>query len=169
MLHRRVVRQYETQAELVSGCEAGYKDVFDLFAADLRPAPAAAGISGHPASLMICVYRDDPALTGPVGSSMDGVGSFVAGGRVTGAEETALLAGLVPGGTTATCPRRHTDFAVVTPAVDQAGVAVELGACDRVLKTDYQLNGVTALQEDGIGQASPSAMAIIGRAATAAG
>jgi hypothetical protein len=70
---------------------------------------------------------------------------FVRGGHVSGAAEATLLRGTMAGRAVAGCPRPHRQFAVL-----QARAYVEIGGCHRVLRPG-----------NGIGQASPAALAII--------
>lgn len=72
---------------------------------------------------------------------------FVRGGHVSGAAETTLLRGTTAGRASAGCPRPHRQFAVL-----QAQAYVEIGGCHRVLRPG-----------NGIGQASPAALAVISR------
>ncbi len=158
-----LVRQIETQAEATSGCQPAWKDLFDLNAYGLTPAGPGRPIVGHPDSLSVCIYRDDPNnapdhLQGSTVVGPDDTGTFVAGGSVSGATESAILAGLTSGRASATCPSAHPEFAVISPVGREPTTYVELGGCDRLLKMSYNPAGH---EVDGIGQASPLAVSLI--------
>ena len=79
---------------------------------------------------------------------------LIGGSRISGAAETALLAGIAAGRRSATCPQPNTMFAVLLPPQTGSLPAyVEIGGCQRVLRPDNR-----------IGQASPAALMIINRA-----
>jgi hypothetical protein len=91
------------------------------------------------------VYQD---RSGPLDTFLIG------GSRISGAAETALLAGIGAGRRSATCPQPHTMFAVLLPPQTGSLPAyVEIGGCQRVLRPDNR-----------IGQASPAALMIINQA-----
>jgi hypothetical protein len=168
VVHRQLLHQTETPAELVTGCPPSYKDLFDTDAPYLRPAGAGSTIGGHPASITLCVYRDtNPALNHPDGSTLLGsqmpVGDFVAGRRVSGTTEAALLEGLRPGRSTTGCEREQPEFATVVSAAKQWNTFIELGGCDRVLRISLVAGNQphTDREIDGIGQATPRAVALV--------
>jgi hypothetical protein len=143
-------QQVETQAGIESGCPAGWKDVISLeesFAHGRSPHPSPGGraFSPRPSWLRVCVYHD---RSGPLDTFLIG------GSRISGAAETALLAGIAAGRRPATCPQPHTMFAVLLPPQTGSLPAyVEIGGCQRVLRPDNR-----------IGQASPAALMIINQA-----
>jgi hypothetical protein len=152
-----------------TGCSPSFQDLFDTDASSLRAAGAGTAISGHPASLTLCIYRDiDPSLNHPDGSTILGsqvpVGRFVAGGRVSGTIQTALLAALRPGRATAGCDVEQPEFATVTPTgAQQANTIVELGGCDRVLRLGLRPGSQphTETETDSIGQATPRGITLV--------
>jgi hypothetical protein len=142
--------QVETQAGVESGCPAGWKDVISLVdgfghGRSLRSSPGGRVFSSRPRVLRVCVYHD---RSGPLDTYLAG------GSRISGVTETTLLTGIASGRSPATCPRPHTMFAVLLPpGIGSQPAYVEIGGCHRVLRPDNR-----------IGQATPAALAIIGRA-----
>jgi hypothetical protein len=177
VVHRQLLHQIETPAEVASGCPPSYEDLFDTNASDLRAAGPGTAISGHPASLTVCAYRDtNPALNHPDGPTILGsqipVGRFVAGGRVSGGLLTVLLAALRPGRRSAGCTREQPEFALVIPTGgQQTNTFVELGGCDRVLRLGLRpgRQPETDVQTDSIGQATPRGITILEHAVSPAG
>ena len=143
-------QQVETQAGIESGCPAGWKDVISLeesfsHGRSPHPSPGGRAFSPRPSWLRVCVYHD---RSGPLDTFLIG------GSRISGAAETALLAGIAAGRRSATCPQPHTMFAVLLPPQTGSLPAyVEIGGCQRVLRPDNR-----------IGQASPAALMIINQA-----
>jgi hypothetical protein len=134
---RRPEQQLETQAEVVSGCSPAWKDMISVLGGQhaLRSSAGGPLLRSRPRSVQVCVYR--------VGASPFEA-RFVRGGHVSGAAETTLLRGAMAGRAIAGCPRPHRQFAVL-----QARAYVEIGGCHRVLRPG-----------NGIGQASPAALAV---------
>jgi hypothetical protein len=177
VVHRRLLRQIETGAEVASGCSPRFEDLFDTDASSLRAAKAGTVISGQPASLTLCVYRDvNPALNHPDGPTILGshvpVGGFVAGGRVSGSIQATLLAALRPGRPTTGCDVEQPEFATLTPTGgQQANTIVELGGCDRVLRVGLRPGSQphTETEIDSIGQATPRGITLLEQAVSAQG
>jgi len=172
---RQLFQQVQTEPEVKSGCEPAYKDLFDLDAYNLRPARPGSPVRGRPASLTICLYRDDPATNVPDGPTVSGslipVGSFVGGGTVSGSTEAALLKGISGGRQSTGCSRKHPEFAVLSGKAEQANTFVEIGGCNRVLRIDFVIDKVArvAREQDKIGQGTPQAIALIEKVASRAG
>lgn len=140
-------QQVETQAGVESGCPAGWKDVIGIaeglaHGGSLRPSPGGQVFPSRPSWLRVCVYRD---RSGPLDTFL------VGGSRVSGATETALLAGIAGGRASTTCARAHAAFAVLLPPqLGRQPAYVEIGGCHRVLRPDNR-----------IGQASRAAIMIV--------
>ena len=103
-------QQVETQAGIESGCP-GRLERCDQPRGKLRTWPVTTPLTGRPGilataiGLRVCVYQDRrPSDTFLIGGS-----------RISGAAETALLAGIAAGRSSATCPQPHTMFAVLLP------------------------------------------------------
>ncbi len=179
LVHRRLLRQVETPAELASGCPSAYKDLFDLDAASFVPARTGPLPHGERSPFTICVYRDtNPALNRPDGRSISGadieIGAFAGWTRQRGTAAASLLRGLSHERSTATCVRKHPAFATISGPDGQPDVLVELGGCDRVLRIGVEPAGPAtptsgsppptapaSMEVESIGQAAPAAVARI--------
>ncbi len=171
-ISQQLVSQLETQAEVTSGCPSEYKDLFDLYSLEhLHSLATSPAVAGNPASLTICRCRDEPSTNGA--GKIYGIqfrsGRFVGGGTVNGSTESALLKGISGGRASVGCSQEHQEVAVILGADGQANTAVELDGCDRVLRTSIVMTAGIARESDGIGQATPQAVALIERIATPAG
>ena len=94
-----------------------------------------------------CRTAHSAGVADPGALSASRASSAPRGGHVSGAAETILLRRTMAGRASAGCPRPHRQFAVL-----QAQAYVEIGGCHRVLRPG-----------NGIGQASPAALAVISR------
>ncbi len=152
----RPVRQIETQAELTSGCDPAWKDLFRQPEGALYPAVAGPVFKGRPTSVTVCVFRDAPGMTG----------DLVRDGKLSGASAATVLRGMSGGRRSTGCAGSHAMFAVLWPtATGQTGPTayVELGGCDRVLRIHDVINRskMIAVEHDEIGRASPAAIGTI--------
>ena len=144
----RLVAQIQTPAEASTGCSAEFKDPFLMYGSP-RPSAGGAVFTTRPAALRICIY----SVSGSI------VTHFVRGTTVTGATESALLAGLSGARKTSMCTLPQAQFAVVSgESPGAADVYVELGGCYRVLRADSGGGGTMGVST---GQATPQAVAII--------
>jgi len=144
-----LIAQVQTPAEISSGCTAGFKDPFFVYGSP-RPSPGGAIYTTRPAALRICVY----SVGGNVNTSQ-----FLRGTTVTGATESALLAGLSGARTTSMCTLPHAQFAVIAgDSPSTPLIYVELGGCYRVLRYETEAGGLMGMST---GQATQQAVAII--------
>jgi hypothetical protein len=143
----RLVSQVQTQQEVASGCQPGFKDPFAVYGSP-RPSPGGAVFPARTAALQICVYSSGGAAN---------AAQFARSATVSGPAERELLAGLSAAGRASQCALPHSRFAVVqSPGAPL--VYVELGGCDRVLRYEPVAGGMTTLAT---GQATPGAVAAI--------
>jgi hypothetical protein len=143
----RLVSQTQTQQEVATGCAPQYRDPFAMYGS-LRASPGGSVFGTTPASLQVCVYNSGGAASTP---------QFIRAATVTGATETALLAGLSGAGRATVCTLPRPMFAVVG-AQGSPTIYVELGGCYRVLRYESEGGGLMGLS---IGQATPGAVETI--------
>jgi hypothetical protein len=143
----RLVSQIQSQQEVATGCAPQYRDPFALYVS-LRPSPGGSVLRAAPAALRICVYNSGGATSTP---------QFVRAATVTGATETALLAGLSGAGRATLCTLPRPMFAVVG-GQGSPEISVELGGCYRVLRYESRGGGLMGLS---VGQATPGAVETI--------
>lgn len=143
----RLVSQVQTPQEVATGCAPQFRDPFALYGS-LRPSPGGPVFGTAPAALRICVYNSGGATSMP---------QFVRAATVTGATETALLAGLSGAGRATLCTLPRLMFAVVW-GQGSPTIYVELGGCYRVLRYESEGGGLMGLS---VGQATPGAVETI--------
>jgi hypothetical protein len=144
----RLIAQVQTPGEISSGCTPGFKDPFVVYGSP-QPSLGGAIYTTLPASLRICVY----SVSGSLSTSQ-----FLRGTTVTGATESALLAGLSGARTTSMCTLPHAQFAVLAGDPSFPLIYVEMGGCYRVLRYETEGGGLMGLST---GQATQQAVAII--------
>jgi hypothetical protein len=142
----RLVSQIQTPQEVATGCAPQFRDPFALYGS-LRPSPGGPVFGTAPAALRICVYNSG-------GTSAP---QFVGAATMTGATETALLAGLSGAGRATLCTLPSPMFAVVG-GQGSPTISVELGGCFRVLRYESKGGGLLGLS---VGQATPGAVETI--------
>ncbi len=152
----RLLTQIETQPELATGCGPAYKDLFALYASQLQPAKSGPVFPVRRSRLTVCIFRDGHG-------SNSQVGNFVRGGTIAGATQRAVIDGISKGRSTPGCARPSATFAVLWYVSNGPTATVELGGCDRVLRTQLTIHKSrrVAVQHEEIGQASPTAVRVI--------